>query len=93
LFIGQNGHLIAREAGVRNVSEIGDPLHIIATEQLDDLVDELEAQGGSTVFTLDNASPALRLHEGITEYLQERGYAPVAEQPGLLLTAWRRQGG
>ena len=25
LFIGQNGHLIARDAGVRNVSRIGDP--------------------------------------------------------------------
>ena len=36
LFIGQNGHLIARDAGVRNVSRIGDPFHLVATEQVQD---------------------------------------------------------
>ena len=92
LFIGQNGHLIARDAGVRNVSRIGDPFHLVATEQVQDQLEALEAEGGEVVFTLDSTNPAIRLRPGITEYLAERGYRPVAELPELQLTAWRRVG-
>ena len=89
LFIGQNGHLIARDAEVRNVSRIGDPFHLVATEQVQDQLEALEAEGGEVVFTLDSTNPAIRLRPGITEYLSERGYRPVAELPELQLTAWR----
>jgi hypothetical protein len=88
-FIGQNGHLIARDAGVRNVSLLGDPFHLIATEQLDDLLQALDDEGGQTVFTLDSDNPAIRLRTGITEYLAAHGYAPVAQDPALMLIAWR----
>jgi hypothetical protein len=90
LFIGQNGHLIARDAGVRNVSPIGDPFHVVATEQLDDLFAALDEADGSTVFTLDSSIPAIRLRAGLTANLRERGYIPVAAKPDLALTAWRQ---
>ena len=85
VYIGQNGHLIAREAGVRNVSLIGDPIHVISPDQVSEMLATLEAEGGSTVFVLRGFNS----HEGVEQYLRARGLVPVARDPELFLSAWR----
>jgi hypothetical protein len=88
-WIGENGSLVARAAGIRNVDPIGDAFHIISTEQLDDIVEALGDQGGNTVITYDPVNTALRLHDGIIDYLQTRGFVPVAEDEDFNLVIWR----
>ena len=92
-WIGEDGSLVARAAGVRNVDPIGDAFHVIATEQLDYILERLADEGGDTVITYDPPTTPLRLHVGITDYLGSHGFAPVARSEPAGLVIWQPAAG
>lgn len=83
----ENGHLLARGANVRNVSLVGDPLHIVYPGQLDDLFEELRDAGGHAVFVGDGAQ--IPIHPGLRAGLRARGLRPTARDRGTGLVMWR----
>ncbi len=87
LMLRENGHLLARGAQVRNVSIIGDPVHVISPSQLDELLEDLREAEGGTVFVGDGVfTPIL---PGVREALRARGYRPSGPGGPEGLTVWR----
>jgi hypothetical protein len=87
LILRENGHLIARGAKVRNVSLVGDPVHIVSPAQLDDLLEDLRGAGGGAVFVGDG--PQIRIQPGLREGLRTHGLRPAASDPVSGLVVWR----
>jgi hypothetical protein len=86
LILRANGHLVARGAGVRNVSHLGHPFNLVAESQLQRLLDDLAAEGGTTVFVGGGPSRSVRCALGA------RGWRPAADAPTSSLSAWRQVG-
>jgi hypothetical protein len=87
LVLRENGHLLARGAQVRNVSLIGDPVHVISPTQLDELLEDLREADGRAVFVGDGVfTPIL---PGVHEALRARGYRPSGPGGPEGLTVWR----
>ena len=74
--IGPNGFLIARDLGVTDVSPIEDPVHFVAGTQVQDVIDALDEEGGSSIFVRDLSFPPPL--PGVSEYLAAAGFEPVA---------------
>ena len=87
LILRENGHLLAREAKVENVSVIGDPVHVISPTQLDDLLEDLRDAGGSAVFVGDGLE--IPIHPGLREGLRARGLRPAGIDRPSGLVMWR----
>jgi hypothetical protein len=87
LVFRENGHLLAREAKVRNVSLVGDPLHIVSPTQLDDLLEDLRDAGGHAVFVGDG--PQIPIHPGLRAGLRARGLRPAASDGVSGVVVWR----
>ena len=87
LILRENGHLLARGAGVRNVSLLGDPVFVISPAQLDELLANLREAGGRTVFVGDGVS--IPIHPGLRAGLRARGFRPIAIDRPSGLVAWR----
>ncbi len=87
LILSQNSHLIAREAGVRSVTPIADPVHVASGTQLTEVLAVLDEQGGSTVFT--GTGLGLPLAESLLAGLEQRGYERVGADPASGLAEWR----
>ncbi|MEQ1785560.1 MAG: hypothetical protein ABL966_00795 [Acidimicrobiales bacterium] len=85
LILRGHGHLIALHAGVRNTSSIGHPFHVISATQLDELLDDLRAAGGTKVFLGDGVF----IYEGLRDALRERGWQPVDDDPSASVAEWR----
>lgn len=85
LVLRVDGHLVARGAGVRNVAFLGHPLHLVADSQLDEMLRDLRAAGGRTVF-LD--TPLLS-PPGLVGALRARGWRLMADEPAARLSEWR----
>lgn len=92
LILRENSDLIAIRAGVRNVSPVSEPLHVIAEEQLDLLLAALSESGGERIFTGDGAL-VFPIYGGILDSLRERGWVVVARSPTRRLTEWRHPAG
>jgi hypothetical protein len=87
LMLRENGHLLARGAHVRNVSIIGDPVHVISPTQLDDLLEDLREAEGRAVFVGDGVfTPIL---PGVRDALRARGYRPSEPDGPDGLAVWR----
>jgi hypothetical protein len=87
LILRENGHLLARGAQVRNVSLIGDPVHVVSPAQLDDLLGDLRDAGGRTVFVGDGVFTPV--YADLRTGLRARGYRPAATDKASGLVAWR----
>ncbi len=87
LMLRENGHLLAREAEVKNVSLLGDPVHVLFPVQLDDMLEDLRDVGGSAVFVGDG--PQILIHPGLREGLRARGFRPSATDQPSGLVVWR----
>jgi hypothetical protein len=87
LILRENGHLLARESNVRNVSLVGDPLHVVSPAQLDDLLEDLRDAGGRAVFVGDG--PQIPINPGLREGLRTRGFRPTASDRVSGLAVWR----
>jgi hypothetical protein len=87
LILRENGHLLARGAQVRNVSLIGDPVHVVAPAQLDDLLEDLRQAGGRSVFV--GSGVFIAIHPGVRGGLRARGYRPAATDRASGLVVWR----
>ena len=86
--IGPNGFLIARDLGLTDVSPIEDPVHFVAGTQVQDVIDALDEEGGSSIFVRDLAFPPPL--PGVTEYLAAAGFEPVAHDEASGTTQWQR---
>jgi hypothetical protein len=86
LIMHENGHLLARRAGVRNVSTIGDPAHLVTGNQLDDLLGVLHSDGGDKVFVGDGQF--IPIYPSVRAALRARGWAPRASDPASGLVEW-----
>jgi hypothetical protein len=87
LMLRENGYLLAREAGVRNVSLVGDPVHVVSPSQLDDMLDDLRDAGGSAVFVGDGVF--IPIHPSLPEHLRARGLRPTTIDTTTGLAVWR----
>jgi hypothetical protein len=87
LVLRENGHLLAREAEVKNVSFLGDPVHVVFPVQLDDMIEDLRDAGGNAVFVGDG--PQIPIHPGLREGLRSRGFAPSSADESSGLVVWR----
>jgi hypothetical protein len=86
--IGSNGFLIAREVGVEDVAPIEDPVHFVAGTQVQDVIDSLEDEGGSSIFVRDRSFPPPL--PSVSEYLASAGLRPVAHDRASGTTLWQR---
>jgi hypothetical protein len=84
-----NGHLIAREAGVRNVATIGHPFHVVSTIQLNWQLRRLRAEGGDKVFVGDSLGHPT--YASLPETLHERGWRPVRNDRPSGMVEWQQQ--
>ena len=89
LILRENSDLIAIDAGVRNVSPVSEPHHIVSDEQLDLTLDALAESGGARIFT-GNGSLVLPIYDGILESLRERGWTVIERSPTGRLSEWAR---
>jgi hypothetical protein len=90
LILRENGDLIARDAGVQNVSPISEPQHIIGPDQLDFVLDALAENGGTKVFTGDGFF--LPLYAGLNEALEADGWSAVGQGAEGRVTEWQQSG-
>jgi hypothetical protein len=84
-------HRLAERAGVVNVSPWFGTLALLSPNETERAIDQLEESGGTKVFMsiLDYfAGPDLNRH--IEEAFRERGYEPVATEPGGTTVEWER---
>jgi len=88
--VGSNGFLIARDVGVEDVSPIEDPVHFVAGTQVQDVIDALDDEGGSSIFVRDRSFPPPL--PSISEYLASSGFRPVARDRASGTTQWQRMG-
>ena len=70
--VGSNGFLIAREVGVEDTSPIEDPVHFVAGTQVQDVIDALDDEGGSSIFVRDRSFPPPL--PSISAYLASAGF-------------------
>jgi hypothetical protein len=89
LILRENGHLLARNASVQNVSFLGDPVFVVSPSQLDDLLGDLREAGGSTVFVGDGIF--IRINPGVRPELRARGYRPTEVDRASGMVVWRPQ--
>lgn len=85
LILRENGHLVARSAGVRNVGAINHPLHVISGTQLDDELDALRDAGGATIFT----GGTNLLWPSLVAALRSEGWKPLSEDLAANIVEWR----
>ncbi len=76
------GHLIARDAGVVDVSPYSHPDGIVTYEQLDDVFAALRAAHGGTIF-VGAVQPE------VVQTLEARGFHVVAQDHSSMLSEWR----
>jgi len=88
--VGSNGFLIARDVGVEDVSPVEDPVHFVAGTQVQDVIDALDDEGGSSIFVRDRSFPPPL--PSISEYLASAGFRPVARDRASGTTQWQRMG-
>jgi hypothetical protein len=88
--VGSNGFLIAREVGVEDTSPIEDPVHFVAGTQVQDVIDALDDEGGSSIFVRDRSFPPPL--PSISAYLDSAGFRPVAHDGASGTTQWQRMG-
>ena len=88
--VGSNGFLIAREVGVEDTSPIEDPVHFVAGTQVQDVIDALHDEGGSSIFVRDRSFPPPL--PSISAYLASAGFRPVAHDRASGTTQWQRMG-
>ena len=77
-------------SGCEDTSPIEDPVHFVAGTQVQDVIDALHDEGGSSIFVRDRSFPPPL--PSISAYLASAGFRPVAHDRASGTTQWQRMG-